>query len=78
MRFAVDASVAVKLLVDEPDSDTAGEATASGEELHAPRRMASEVADAMWREARLGQNERADAGAALAWMTEMPVALERR
>ena len=73
MRFVVDASVAVKLLVDEPGSDAARELTASGEELHAPRLMASEVANALWRKARLGQIGRADAGAALAWMTEMPV-----
>ena len=31
MRFVVDASVAVKLLVDEPDSDAARALTASGE-----------------------------------------------
>ena len=73
MRFVVAASVAVKLLVDEPGSDAARELTASGEELHAPRLMASEVANALWRKARLGQIGRADAGAALAWMTEMPV-----
>ena len=66
MRFVVDASVAVKLLVDEPDSDAARQLAASGEELHAPRLMASEVANALWRKARAGQIERADAGAALA------------
>ena len=73
MRFVVDASVAVKLLVDEPDSDTARELAASGQELHAPRLMASEVANALWRKARLGQIERADAGAALALLSDMPV-----
>ena len=40
MRFVVDASVAVKLLVDEPESDAARELAASGRELHAPRLMA--------------------------------------
>ena len=73
MRFVVDASVAVKLLVDEPDSDAARGLAASGEELHAPRLMASEAANALWRKARTGQMERADAGAALAWMAEMPL-----
>ncbi len=73
MRFVVDASVAVKLLVDEPDSDSARELAASGEELHAPRLMVSEVANALWRKARVGEMERADAGAALAWMTDMPL-----
>ena len=73
MRFVVDASVAVKLLVDEPDSDAARGLAASGEELHAPRLMAPEAANALWRKARTGQMERADAGAALAWMAEMPL-----
>ena len=73
MRFVVDASVAVKLLVDEPDSDAARELAASGQELHAPRLMVSEVANALWRKARLGQIERADAGAAMALLSDMPV-----
>ncbi|MCE2475574.1 MAG: type II toxin-antitoxin system VapC family toxin [Alphaproteobacteria bacterium] len=73
MRLVVDASVSVKLLVEEPDSDAARELAASGQELHAPRLMASEVANALWRKARLGQIERADAGVALAWLPDMPV-----
>ena len=73
MRLVVDASVAVKLLVDEPDSDAARELAANGQELHAPRLMVSEVANALWRKARLGQIERADAGAALALLSDMPV-----
>ena len=73
MRFVVDASVAVKLLVDEPDSDVARELAASGRELHAPRLMASEVANVLWRKARQGQIERADAGAAMALLSDMPV-----
>ena len=78
MRFVVDARVAVKLLVDEPDSDAARALTASGEELHAPRLMASEVANALWRKARLGQIERADAGAAPGMDDRNAGALERR
>ena len=73
MRFVVDASVAVKLLVDEPDSDAARALAASGQEMHAPRLMASEVANALWRKARLGQIERAEASAAMAWLPDMPV-----
>ena len=73
MRFVVDASVAVKLLVDVPDSNAACELSGSGEELRAPRLMASEVANALWRKARAGQIERADAGAALALLPDMPV-----
>ena len=73
MRFVVDASVAVKWLVEEPDSDAAQKLVASGEDLHAPRLMASEVASALWRKARQGQIDRADAGAALAWLPDLPV-----
>ena len=43
MRFAVDARVAVK----KPDSDATQELAASGEDLHTPRLMASEVANAL-------------------------------
>ena len=73
MRFVVDASVAVKWLVEEPGSDAAQELAASGEDLHAPRLMASEVANALWRKARMAQIQRADAGAALDWAPDMPV-----
>ena len=73
MRFVVDASVVVKLLVDESDSGAARELVVAGRELHAPRLMASEIANALWRKARLGQIERADAGAALAWLSDLPV-----
>ena len=73
MRFVVDASVVVKLLVNEPDSDAARKLMANGEELHAPRLMASEVANALWRKARTGQIERTAAGAALAAMTDIPL-----
>ena len=73
MRFVVDASVAVKLLVDEPDSDAARELAASDQELHTPRLMASEVANALWRKARIGEMERADAGAAMALLRDIPL-----
>ena len=54
MRTVLDASVAVSLPVDETLSDAAREPTASGEELHPPRLMASEVADTPWRKSRIG------------------------
>ena len=73
MRFVVDASVTVKLLVDEPGSDAARELAARDHELHAPRLMASEAANALWLKARRGQIERPDAGAALAWLRDMPL-----
>ena len=73
MRFVVDASVAVKWLVVEEDADVAQELATSGEELHAPRLMASEVANALWRKARAGEIERRATGVLLANVPDMPV-----
>ena len=56
MRLVVDASVAVKWLVAEEESDAARELLESGEELHAPGLMASEIANALCRKARLGKS----------------------
>ena len=72
-RLVVDASVAVKWLIAEDDSDIAREMAARGEDLHAPRLMVSEIASALWRKARLGEIERGDAGVMLASVPEMPV-----
>ena len=52
MRFVIDASVAVKWLVAEDEADVAEELATGGHDLHAPRLMASEVANALWRKAR--------------------------
>ncbi|MDE0173225.1 MAG: type II toxin-antitoxin system VapC family toxin [Defluviicoccus sp.] len=73
MRFVVDASVAVKWLVAEVDADVAEELATSGHDLHAPRLMASEVANALWRKARTGEIERRAAGILLADVQDMPV-----
>ena len=73
MRLVVDASVAVKWLVVEEDADAAQELATSGQDLHAPRLMASEVANALWRKARAGEIERRAAGVLLASVPDMPV-----
>ena len=73
MRFVVDASVAVKWLVVEEDADVARQLATSGQELHAPRLMASEVANAVWRKARVGEMEPRAAGILLANVPDMPV-----
>ena len=73
MRLVVDASVAVKWLVVEEDADVAQELATSGQDLHAPRLMASEVANALWRKARAGEIERRAAGVLLANVPDMPV-----
>ncbi len=73
MRFVVDASVAVKWLVVEEDADVARELATSGHDLHAPRLMASEVANAIWRKARTGGMERHAAGVLLDNLPDIPV-----
>ena len=73
MRLVVDASVAVKWLVAEEGSNQAHDLAASGEELHAPRLMASEVANALWRKARKGEIQRSEAGDMANMVPLMPV-----
>ena len=73
MRLVIDASVAVKWLIEEEGSDAARRLAASGEDLHAPRLMASEVANALWRKARLGEIDHDSARASIAAIPEMPV-----
>ena len=72
MRFVVDASVAVKWLVVEEDANVARELATSDHDLHAPRLMASEIANALWRKARAGGMERRAAGVLLANLPDIP------
>ena len=55
MRLVVDASVAVKWLVEEEDSEAADRLLEQRHELFAPRLMASEVGNALWRKVRMGE-----------------------
>ena len=73
MRFVIDASVAVKWLVAEEGADAALELATSGQELHAPRLMASEVASALRRKVRTGEIDRNTAVLLLANVPDMPV-----
>ena len=73
MNLVVDASVAVKWLVEEENSEAAHRLAASADELHAPRLMASEIANALWRRIRSGEIERGRAGALMAAVAGMPV-----
>jgi len=54
VRLVPDASVAVKWIVAEEDSLEA-ETLLVGNELHAPRLMVSEIANALWSKVRRGQ-----------------------
>ncbi len=73
MRLVVDASVAVKWLVEEEHSGAAARLLEGSDEIFAPRLMASEVGNTLWRKVRLGQIERSRAGALAAAIPEFPV-----
>jgi predicted nucleic acid-binding protein len=73
MRLVVDASVAVKWLVEEEYSDTADSLLEERHELFAPRLMASEVGNVLWRKARMGEIERSRVGVLAAAIPEMAV-----
>lgn len=73
MRLVVDASVATKWLVDEDHSGMARKLLEGDDEIHAPRLMASEVANALWNKTRRGEITRNEASTLLLAMPEMPV-----
>ncbi len=73
MALVIDASVAVKWLVVEDGSDVARDLLDDGDDLHAPRLLVSEVANAVWRKVRLGQVDRRSAGQLIATMSDTPV-----
>ena len=73
MQFVVDASVAVKWFVVEEYSDVAQELMVSDQDLHAPRLMASEVANALWRKARLHEIEHDTAIILMSHVPDLPV-----
>lgn len=73
MRLVMDASVAIKWLVEEEGSETATRLLEGNHELHAPRLLVSEVTNATWRKARLGEIERGEAGTLAAAIAEMPL-----
>lgn len=73
MRFVVDASVAVKWLVEEEGSKLAAQLLKGDHDLHAPRLMVSEIINALWRKARLGEIEHSRAGVLAAAIPEMPL-----
>ena len=73
MRLIIDASVAVKWLVDEEDSDAADRLLDGRHELFAPRLLVSEVGNALWRKVRTAEIELRRAGALASAISEMPV-----
>lgn len=73
MRLVIDASVAVKWLVEEDGSPSAVRLIEEGHDLHAPRLLASEVTNALWRKVRVGELERRDAGPLAGAVPDMPL-----
>jgi len=73
VALVIDASVAVKWLVVEEGSTDARDLLHDGEELHVPRLLASEVANAVWRKVRLGQVDRRTGPQLVATIQDMPV-----
>ena len=72
-RLVVDASVAVKWFVDEEGSDVADALLDGRRELHAPRLMAAEVGNALWRKVRMGEMERAQAEIRIAAISQIAI-----
>ena len=73
MRLVVDASVAVKWFVEEEYSVDAGRLLEQGHELYAPRLLASEVGNALWRKVRTGELERSRAATLAAAISKVAV-----
>ena len=73
MRLVVDASVAVKWFVEEEYSAQAGRLLERSHELYAPRLLASELGNVLWRKARTGEMERSRVGALAAAIPQMAV-----
>ena len=72
MRIVVDASVALKWVVSETGSDAAD--ALLDQDLMAPVLWLAEVANALWRKARIGDITAEQASARLSELKEAPVA----
>jgi len=73
--FLVDASVAVKWLVDEPLSDRAARLLEDDLPLAAPELIYAEAANALWAIARRGQISVADVRGALDLLADAPITI---
>lgn len=71
-RIVVDANVAVKWLIAEPDSAKARKVPV-GRELLAPDLMLLQCASICWKRVRLGEMNAAEARVALAFLQDAPV-----
>lgn len=76
MALIVDASVAIKWFIEEPDSDRARTLLGGSERLLAPDLVVIEVCNAAWRRARLGDIVDKQAVAIAELIGRMPWTLE--
>ena len=72
MRIVIDASVAVKWVLDESGSEAA--VALRGQELIAPALWLAEAANSLWRRARAGEITAEEANARLSDLRKAPVA----
>jgi predicted nucleic acid-binding protein len=72
VRVVIDASVALKWILDEPESETA--VALRGEDLLAPALWLAEAANALWRRSRIGDITADEAGSYLSELMNAPVA----
>lgn len=73
MRLVVDASVAVKWLIEEEGSESARWLLEGEHELYAPRLIVSEIANALRRRTRMGDVQLGEAGELASIVPEMPL-----
>ena len=73
--FVVDASVALKWVLPEEQSDLAEELVAGGASLHAPAFIFVEIASALWKKMRAGGLEEEQAVVRLARLRRAPLVL---
>ena len=73
MKLVIDASVAIKWLVEEEHSHLAGQLLGGQHELFAPRLMASEVSNGLWQKTRRGAVQRDRVGGLAAAIAAMNV-----
>jgi len=72
VSVVIDASIALKWVLDEPDSDAA--VALRDQELIAPALWLIEAANALWRNVRIGQLTNEEAGERLCELLNAPVA----
>ena len=72
MRVVIDASVALKWVLDEAESEAA--LALRGEDLIAPTLWLAEAANALWRKSRIGDITEDEASSRLSELLNAPVA----